>query len=409
MTPIGSIEQAAQLLLSDPTRIIPHVLKDRFIFSGNMFPFTALIQPTETKMGPGQQPMRIPGSRQISTRVTKALQPKVMAYGTAPSSWSCGLDLAALTADTNANLTLATTKGLKKYSTFKNRRTGAIVQVQSVTSTTVVVVRGFSGGTGGLGLDAHANGDPYDFTGNLYPDGGQTQTGLRHTPTEYSNYLGLYLNETDLGWVGERIALYPDGSNGHETNLMLNARQHAEGLERGLLFGEERGYSTAINSEYITAPKGLEALANADFDAEGVLTMDEWRMAIAPYLATGGGGQRLMGVTGNTFLAVLDNLLDGKVQYTTPPEAITVRLKEIQAPACNVEFMGSQPMHEREGVALFYDPDQIFRYVVEGMDMTLFQDVGAGDRMLKRDSWVTCHTILSPNPQSIGMVVNVLA
>ncbi len=409
MTPIGTIEQAAQLLLSNPSRIKPHVLEDRFIFSGHLFPFSALVTPTDKTKGPGQQPMRIPGTRAIESRITKALQPKVMAFGTAPTSYDCGSDLAALTADTNANLTLAKTAGLRKYSVIKNRRSSAAVQVQSVTSSTVVVVRAFAGGTGGTGLDAHVNGDKYDFLGNFYPDGGQTQTGLRHSPDENSNYLALRVTETDLGMVGQRIALYPDGSNGYETNLMLNARQHNEGSERNYLFGEERGYGSSINSEYITASKGLEAMANAEYDAEGVLTMDEWRMAIAPYLFQGGGGGRLMGLTGNTFSAVMDNILDGKVQYTNPPEAIKVRLKTIEAPAGIVDFALSQPMHEREGQAIFYDPDLIIRFVVEGLDMTLFEDVGPSDKLLKRDMYVSCDTLLSPNPQHIGIVVNVLA
>ena len=406
---IGSIEQAAQLALASPTRIMPHVLKDRFAFSGDLLPFTALITPTEPKMGPGQQPMRIPGSRAIGSRMTKDIQPKVQAYGTAPSSYECGSDLAALTADTNASLTLASTKALKKYSTIRNRRTGATVQVQSVTSTTVVVVRGFAGGSGNLGLEAHVSGDKYDYTGDIYPDGAQTQTGLRHDPDQYSNYLSLHVTETDRGLVGERLALYPSGTNGNEENLLLNARRHNEGRERRFLFGDYRDYSATINGEYITAAKGLENMSTVEYDCEGVLTLDEMRMSVMPIIFSAGGGSKKMGLAGNTFLSVLDTLLDGKVEYSTPPEALSVRLKEFRSAVGSVEFAGSQPMHEREGTAIFYDPDLLIRFVVEGLDMVFFQDVGPGDKLLTRDSYITCETILSPNPDHIAVITGALA
>lgn len=406
---IGSIEQAAQLALASPTRIKPHVLPNRNIFSGDAFPFTALIQATETKMGPGQQPFRVPGSRVIGTQMTKAIQPKIQAYGTAPSSYECGADLAALTADTNANLTLVTTKALRKYSTIRNRRTGATVQVQSVTSTTVVVVRAFGGGSGGSGLEAHTSTDKYDYTGDIYPDGAQNQTGLRHDPEEYSNYLGLHVTETDRGLMGERLALYPDGTNNHATNLMINARRHNEGRERRFMFGDERGYSSSINGEYITAAKGLENMSSVEYDCEGVLTMDEMRMSVMPIIFSSGGGGRKMGLAGNTFLSVLDSLLDGKVVYTNPPEALNVRLKNFSSALGTVEFMGSQPMHEREGTAMFYDPDQLTRFVLEGLDMTFFQDVGPSDKLLTRDMYITCETILSPNPAHIAVITGALA
>lgn len=406
---IGSIEQAAQLALASPERIIPHILKDRFTFSGDAFPFTALIQATEPKMGPGQQPMRVPGSRVIGTRMTKDIQPKVQAYGTAPSSYECGADLAALTADTNASLTLSTTKALKKYSTIRNRRTGATVQVQSVTSTTVVVVRGFAGGAGNLGLEAHQATDKYDYTGDIYPDGAQTQTGLRHDPDQFSNYLSLHVTEIDRGLVGERLSLYPSASNGVEENRMINGRRHNEGRERRFLFGDYRDYSASIGGEYITAAKGLENMSTVEYDCEGVLTIDEMRMSVMPIIFSAGGGSKKMGLAGHTFLSVLDSLLDGKVVYTNPPEALNVRLKEFRSAIGAVEFMGSQPMHEREGTAMFYDPDLLIRFVVEGLDMTLFEDVGPSDRLLTRDSYITCETLLSPNPDHIAVITGALA
>lgn len=407
---IGTITQAAQLATSSTSRIKPHVLADRFAFSGDLFPFCAFIEPTNPKsMGPNQQPMAIPGSGKVKSMITRDINPKLYDYGTVSTQYSSGAAVAALTADTNANVTLATTKGLRKYSLIKNRRTGAVVQVQSVTSTTVAVVRGFAGGTGGTGLDAIEATDKFDFLNNAYPDGAQSQTGLRHDPDLRSNYLHLHVNETDLGMVGERLALFPDGSNGHEMNLMLNARQHNEGRERNFLFGELRDTSTTINSETITAMKGLDAWSDVEYDAEGTLTMDEYRIALAPVVFQAGGGGRKKALAGNTFLSVLDNLLDGKVHYDTPPEAIKVRLKTIEAAAGIVDFMSSQPMHEREGSAIFYDPDLMTRPVLEGLDMTFFQDVGPNDYLKKRDMWVTVESLLVHNPDSIVIVNNVLA
>lgn len=404
----GSLEQAAQLLLSNTGRIVPHYLKDRNIFSGDLCPFTALIDPTEPKMGPGQQPMRIPGSRKIQTRITRDYSPRVQAFGKAPTTFECGSDLAALTADTNANLTLASTKGLRKYSTIRNRRTGAVVQVQSVTSTTVVVVRGFAGGTGGLGLDAHQATDRYDSLGDKRPDGSQTITGLRHDPTTYENYLSIMVKETDLGWVGEKMSLRPDETNGHETNLMINARQHQEERERNFLFGELRSGSTSINGEYITASKGLDAMSDIEYDAGGVLTMDELRFAAGPEIFSAGGGGRKMGLAGNTFLSVLDTIMDGKIVYDKAQEAHTVSLRKIGIAAGQLEFMASQPMHEREGTAIFYDPDLLIRFVVEGFDMAFFQNKGPSDYLFSRDLYMTVETILSPNPQHIAVVTGVL-
>ncbi len=139
------------------------------------------------------------------------------------------------------------------------------------------------------------------------------------------------------------------------------------------------------------------------------MTMDEYRMAAAPTSFQAGGGSRKKGLAGNTFLSVFDNLLDGKVVYQTPPDKLGVRVKTVEAAAGVVDLMGSQPMHEREGTAIFYDPELMTRFYLEGLDMALMTEVGPSDYLRKRDAYVTCETLLVHNPDSIVIINNVLA
>lgn len=405
---IGSFTQAVQLATSSQARAVPHVLPDRHIFSQHLFPFiSTFFNVDEPSLGPGQQKFKMPG--QIKSMRTWVLQPKLYDYGTLPTSFTANGSVAALTADTNTNLTLTATTGLRKYAKLKNRSTGAVVQVQSVTSSTVVVVRGFAGGAASNGLDAIGATDKFDFIGYAYPDGAQTQIGNRVTPQERSNYLELDITETDIGIMAERFKLFPNSSNGHEDNKIVNAIQHNEGRERRMLFGELRDDSTTINGETITAMKGLDAWSDVEYDAGGSLTMDEYRLAVAPVIFQAGGGARKKGLGGNTFMSVFDNLLDGKVVYQTPPDKLGVRVKTVEAAAGIVDLMGSQPMHEREGTGIFYDPELMTRFYLEGLDMALMNDVGPSDYMRKRDAFVTCETLLVHNPDSIVIINNVLA
>lgn len=407
-TQIGTFANAVQLASSSTSRAVPHVLEDRQIFTQHLFPFiSTFFNADEPALGKGQPKFKMPG--QIASRRTWTLQPKLHDFGTLRTQFQANGAVSALTADTNTNVTLVSTTGLRKYAVLKNRATGAAVQVQSVTSSTVVVVRAFAGGASAAGTDAIGANDKFDFVGYAYPDGAQTQTGNRTDPTERSNYLQLHLTETDIGIMAERFRLFPDNSNNHENNLLLNAIQHNEGRERAWLFGTDRDASGTINSETITAMNGLEEVAAADYDVGGSLTMDEYRMALAPEIFAAGGGGRKKGLAGNTVLSVFDNLLDNKITFNQPTDEYAIRLKRIEAAAGIVDLMGSQPMHEREGSAIFYDPDLITRFYLEGLDMALLKDVGPSDYLRKRDCWATCETGLFHNPEAILLATGILA
>lgn len=404
---IGSFTQAVQLATSSQARAVPHVLSDRHIFTQHLFPFISkFFSVDEPSLGPGQQKFKMPG--QIKSQRTWVMQPKLYDFGSLPTQFTANGAVAALTLDTNANLTLTATTGLRKYAKLKNRATGAVVQVQSVTSSTVVVVKAFAGGAAGNGIDAIADASKFDFIGYAYPDGAQTQIGNRATPQERSNYLELDITETDIGIMAERFKLFPDSTNGHENNLLINAMQHNEGRERRMLFGEVRDDSATITGETITAMKGLEAWSDVEYDAGGTLTMDEYRMTVAPVIWQAGGGSKKYALAGNTVMSVFDNLLDGRVVYDKNPDKLGVRTKFVEAAAGMLEIMGSQPMHEREGMMMCFDPELMTRFYLEGLDMALMKEVGPSDYMRKRDAWVTCETLLVHNPDSIAIVTNIL-
>lgn len=404
MSIAATFSQAVRKINDASARAVPHVLPERHIFSQYLFPFISdLIDVTEPKLGPGQQKFKTPGK--IKRLPSYHIQPKQYAFGTMPTNFESSGTAAQATADTNSTIALTVATGLRPYDFLRNRRTGAQIQVRSVSGTTVTY-RGFAGGTVGGGLDAINAGDKFDFVGNAYPDGATTQNGNTTEPVEYSNYMQPHVTETDLGWFAAKRKLYPDQMNGNDTDELTNAIRHNEGRERAHLFGQ--GGMVTIAGELIHAMNGLDNMSALEYDAGGTITMDEWRTTIAPLVFTGGGGGMRKGVAGNTVLSAFDALLDGKVVFNAPRDQYSIRLKELDAPAGTVKLMGSQPMNEREGQILFYDPDILTSLYLEGFDTVMFQDMAPNNVLKTQNALITVETLLCPNPDTIYSVTNIL-
>lgn len=405
MSIAATFSQAVRKINDASARAVPHVLPERHMFTQYLFPFISqFFDVSDPKLGPGQQKFKTPGS--IKSVPTNQIQPKVFAFGTMPTSFSTTGTAAQATADTNATIAMVAVTGLRPYDLMRNRRTGAVIQVRSVFSLTVTY-RGFAGGVVGGGLDAIAASDAYDFVGNSYPDGATLQNGNTTEPVERSNYLQAHVTETDMGMFAAARKLYPDQGNGNETDELANAIRHNEGRERAFLFGV--GGLVTIASELIHAMNGLETLSTLEYDAGGSITIDEWRTTISPLVFTGGGGGMRKGLTGNTVLSAFDSLMDGKVIFNQPKDKYSIRLKELDAPAGSVELMGSQPMNEREGQCLFYDPDQLTRLYLEGFDTVLFEGLAPNNVLKTTNALITLETVLCPNPDSIYNITNILA
>jgi hypothetical protein len=403
----GTFSQAVRLANdAQSSRSVPHILQDRHIFTGHLFPFiTDFFDVSEPNLGPGQQKFKMPGK--IRSMVTHQLQPKLFGFGTMPTQFETSGAQPTIAADTDFTIAMVAVTGLRKYGMLRNRRTGAQIQVRSVSSLTVTA-RPWAGGTNGDGLDAILAGDKYDFVGYAYPDGATLITGNTAEPVERSNYLQFHVTETDIGMLAERRKLYPDLSNSHGTDELINAIQHNEGRERAFLFGE--GKLGTLAGETLHTMKGLDAWSDVEWDFGGSLTMDEWRMVGAPKVFQSGGGGRKKAVAGNTVLSVWDNLLDGKVMVTNPGlTELNVRLKSVGAAAGIVDFMGSQPMNEREGEFFAYDPDLMTRLHMEGLDMTLMTDLAPNNVLKKTSGYFTCETLLVDDPDNIFKGTNVLA
>lgn len=405
MSIAASFSQAVRKINDASARAVPHVLPERHIFSQHLFPFTSqLTGGPDPKLGPGQQKFRGPGK--IKSIPTHQIQPKVFAFGTMPTNFQTTGTAVQSTADTNATIAMVSATGLRPYDLLRNKRTGAQIQVRSVSGLTVTF-RGFAGGLVGGGLDAINAGDAYDFVGNSYPDGATLQNGNTTEPVERSNYLQAHVTETDMGWFAAKRKLYPDQMNGGDTDEMVNAMRHQEGRERAFLFGQ--GGLVTIASELIMAMSGLTVLSTLEYDAGGTITMDEFRNTIAPFVFQGGGGGMRKGVAGNTVLGVFDSLMDGKVVFTEPKDEYAIRCRKLGAPAGNVEVMGSQPMNEREGEIVFYNPDTLTHLYLEGFDTVLFEGMAPENVLKTSNALISVETILEPNLDNITHVTNVLA
>lgn len=404
MSIAATFSQAVRKINDASARAVPHVLPERHVFSQYLFPFISdLIDVSDPKLGPGQQKFKSPGK--IKRIPTYHIQPKQYAFGTMPTSFEASGAAAQATADTNATIALTAATGLRPYDFLRNRRTGAQIQVRSVSGTTVTY-RGAFGGTVGGGLDAILAGDKFDFCGNSYPDGATTQNGNTTEPVEYSNYVQAHVTETDLGWFAAKRKLYPDQMNGNDTDEMTNWMRHNEGRERAHLFGT--GGLVTIAGELIHAMNGLDTLSALEYDAGGTITMDEWRTTIAPQVFVGGGGGMRKGVAGNTVLSVFDSIMDGKVMFNAPRDQYSIRLKELESASGTVKLMGSQPMNEREGEIKFYDPDLLTSLYLEGFDTVLFQDMAANNVLKTQNALITVETLLCPDPDTIVSVANIL-
>lgn len=403
---IGSVTNAVRLINDASSRAVPHVLPDRHIFTQYLYPFIGgFFDVSEPKLGPNQPKFKSPGK--VARKVTHQIQPKLFDFGTMTTTFTANGTAAAVAADTDGTIALAAVTGLKKYMLLKNKRTQAVIQVRSVSSLTVTY-RAFAGGsTPGSGRDAIEANDKFDFVGSAYPDGATLQTGNYSEPTERSNYVQAHVTETDMGMFAKARKLFPDDMNGNSTDELINLIQHNEGRERAHLFGE--GNLTTIASELIHAMKGLEAWSDVEYDAGGSITIDEWRLVIAPIIFQAGGGGLKKGVAGNTVLSIFDALMDGKVMFNQPRDTYDIRLKRINAPAGDVELMGSQPMHEREGEAMFYDPDLMTGLYLEGFDTTLFEGMAQNNVLKMTNAVITVETLLVHNPESIVKVTNILA
>ena len=400
----STFAQAVRKINDASARAVPHVLPERHLFTQHLFPFISqFFDISGPDLGPGQQKFKTPGS--IASKMTNHIQPKLYDFGTMPTSFTTAGAAVQATADTNATIALAAVTGLRSYDLLKNRRTGAVIQVRSVSGTTVTY-RGAFGGSAGGGLDAINNLDKYDFVGNSYPDGATLQNGNTVEPVERSNYLQIHVTETDLGWFAAKRKLFPDEGNGNSTDELANAIRHNEGRERAFLFG--RGGTITIASELIHAMNGLEEISSLEYDAGGTITMDEWRLTIAPLVFSGGGGVIKKGLCGNTVMSVFDALLEGKVMFNSPRGEYDMHLTEIGAPAGKVKLMGSQPMQEREGEIIFYDPDLMTRFYLEGFDTVLFEDMAPNNVLKTSNALITAETVLVHNPDSIYKVTNIL-
>lgn len=400
----STFAQAVRKINDASARAVPHVLPHRHMFTQHLFPFISeFFDVSAPDLGPGQQKFKTPGS--IASVKTNHIQPKLYDFGTMPTSFTTSGTAVQATADTNATIALTAVTGLRPYDLLKNRRTGAVIQVRSVSSLTVTY-RGAFGGSVGGGLDAIASGDKYDFVGNSYPDGATLQNGNTVEPVERSNYLQIHVTETDLGWFAAKRKLFPDEGNGNSTDELANAIRHNEGRERSFLFGT--GGTTTIASELIHAMNGLEVINSTEYDAGGTITMDEWRLVIAPLVFAAGGGVVKKGLCGNTVMSVFDALLEGKVMFNSPRGEYDMRLTEIGAPAGKVKLLGSQPMQEREGEILFYDPDLMTRFYLEGFDTVLFEDMAPNNVLKTTNALITAETVLVHNPESINKVTNIL-
>jgi hypothetical protein len=405
MSIAATFSQAVRKINDASARATPHVLPERHMFTQYLFPFISqFFDVTDPKLGPGQQKFKTPGS--IKSVPTHQIQPKIYDFGTMATNFATTGTAVQATADTNATIAMAAVTGLRPYDLLRNRRSGAVIQVRSVSSLTVTY-RGAFGGTVGGGLDAINAGDTYDFVGNAYPDGATLQNGNTTEPVERSNYLQPHVTETDMGWFAEKRKLFPDSMNGNDTDELANAIRHNEGRERALLFGV--GGLVTIAGELIHAMNGLETISTLEYDAGGTITMDEWRTTIAPLVFVGGGGGMRKGLAGNTVLSAFDSLLDGKVVFNSPRDKYSIRMKELEAPAGTVELMGCQPMQEREGQILFYDPDLITRLYLEGFDTVLFEGMAPNNVLKTTNALITVETILVHNPDSVYNVTNILA
>ncbi len=344
----------------------------------------------------------------ITSQASKSMKPEIETYLTLPTTFTQNGTTTAGTAGSTSNYTLVSTAGLKKYDLLLNQVTGAVIQVDSITSSTVIAAYPHAAGVTGDGSDAAAAGQKWNLTGSAYPDGATFGEGFNITPSNAYNYMQFMVDEYGEGMIRKELALYPKGDSTLDIIKMDTRINHNRKRELAYLFGE-RAANTDTNANItIYSMHGLTGFSSAQIDAGGSLTWDEWTLGIHTAVAANGGGN-YHSMVGNTPLAVLSGLAQAMIKTTPEDKVYGNKVERIRAPLGDVVLHGTEPMDEREGEMLMFKPELLKRRFLTNLNSIHLETVQAQNVAKHVSAFATAETLIPRNVDHITTVINVNA
>ncbi len=407
-----TVENAVSLVNDPEARWVPEYEPFSNIITHEQFGFLALLgdgdQP-EVEIQYGNTAMKAPKGL-IKSEVVRSMKPKIQDFGVLETAFKANGAVGALTAATNTNLTLDSTAGLKPRDLIENASTGAVYQVMSVTSATVVVVRNHTGGFTAVGTDAIADDDDFDLVGSAFYDGDTFGEGFNQEPVEDYNYIQTQVDEVGHGWLREEIDVYPTKDAGLETDRTLARINHNRKRELAFLFGKRAANTTTVSGSTMYSMHGLKGWSSREYDVGGSLTWDEWVTAVHPAIASKGGGD-FHAMSGNLPMAILSVLQRDLIRTTPADKTWGNKVERIAAPLGEIVLHGTQPMNRngRNGEMLLFKPWLLKRRYLGKYNSAFIKDVALRNVMKSVNAYMTSETLMVRNKEHIITVKNVLA
>jgi len=344
----------------------------------------------------------------IKSVQSNSMNPKVDQYVSLPMEFEANAAATSMTAGSDKSVTFVATGGMKKYDLLKNRTTGAVIIVISITSATVAVIQPFAGGTSTDGSDDIASGQKFDLTGAAYIDGATFGEGHVATPAQNDNYQQFTVDEYGVGILRKQLHLFPGETNQMEVNR-LNARiAHNRKRELAFLFGVKAANTVVDTAATIYSMNGLTGLSTREVDAGGSLTMDELNKVIMPDIAQYGTGE-FHAMCGNTPLAVFANIAKDFIRTTQQEQTLGNRIERIRTTLADIVLHGTDPMNNRTGEMLFFIPALLERKYLGNLNSVHLSDVSANNVMKDTGAYATCETLIPRNEDVIVTLTGVEA
>lgn len=345
----------------------------------------------------------------IKSERTNTMEPKIDTYVTLPVKFKADGAETGLSSGSTAALDLDSTEGLKKYDLLRDRSTGSVVRVDSITSSTIVSVYPHAGGTSGDGSDDIADNADFDVIGSAYPDGSNFGNGLTSTPDQESNYMQFHVTEYGIGKLAEQQHRFP-GENNQEATFRMNALiRHNRARENAFIFGKKAANTSVSAEGTVYSMDGLVGLSSRTINAGGAITMDEWNLAIMPEIVKLGGSGDLRAITGYQPLATFGNIARDYIRTSQEDKVFGNLVERIRTSVGDLTLHASQPMDDRNGEIIVFNPQLLKRKYLGELNNIHVESVQTQNAIKKTNAYLTAETLLPRNKDSIVTVTNINA
>jgi len=345
----------------------------------------------------------------IQSEKSSSMEPKIVTHLPIPVKFTVNGAATSLSSGSTKAVTLDATGGLKKYALLRARATGSVVIVDAITSTTVVSVYPFTGGTSGDGSDNIADNETFDLIGYAYPDGASYGDGISTTPATASNYMQFHVNEYGQGILAKEQKRYPGESNTLEIERLEALIQHNRGRENAMVFGKKSENTSVTGYGTVYSQDGLINLSTRTIDAGGSITYDEWESSVMPSVVENGGAGNLHALTGYKPLAVFNNIARDYIQTDRKDTVFGNKVKRLETGVGDLVLHGAQYMDSRDGQMIIFNPSLLKRKYLGNLNTVHMEHVEAQNALKEVHAYLTAETLIPRNEDAIVTVTGVLA